>query len=377
MPYETHGFKFHCKYCLQICSLENWKPTKEGYFVLDHVPTFIETLRIVNLKIPSINAKFLSEIRPPLQGLIVESSNAVKALHVSANSTVEGIKISNSPINCLQFENNTALQKLTIDYSDLNVIAPSLASLSNLKILRLAFAAIELLDLRIFYGMNTLIELNFSSNNIKQLFSSAAASNTTGKRELKNFRLSDNKLAMIDLDLFEPFHMLAMIDISWNKVESISGTLSNPQLQWLCLSQNRITSLSFCTWQGNENSFVLSASYNRLTRVPSCLTKFPNTVEIRLSHNNILHVDMKDFDGLANLREIDLAGNRMLSLAFWEDVLFPKLRTLFLYENCMCRLNGSEHIVERMPRLQILFNQLDEPCTDMCLEGEKVDNKQL
>ncbi|XP_053663951.1 toll-like receptor 7 [Anopheles marshallii] len=349
---EVQTYQLTCRYFPPMCILKDWNPAVQGFRVLNSVPTGTRSLSISNLLSFTIDEEFMLALGRSFHDITVEQSNYLQSVIIPHNSSIEKICIEASQLSSLYFEENDALQSLTIIGSILNGVPLSVKNLTNLHEFIIRGANILKIDLSLFYSMQLLRELKLDSNGFNCLTIPFFPSISSGVRTLT---LQRNDFATVHFDLFAPFRMLELLDVSWNKLTAITGCFSNTLLKTLKLNRNYLTSVTFCGWKQLSNFRWLMVSNNQLQHVPSCLTTFPNMTSITLDNNSIRHVEMRDFVGLNKLENVDLGENKLLSLTFGNDVVLPKLKRLRLYNSCICEVNTSDINMERMPMLKVHF----------------------
>uniref|UniRef100_A0A182SKA9 Leucine rich immune protein (Coil-less) n=1 Tax=Anopheles maculatus TaxID=74869 RepID=A0A182SKA9_9DIPT len=349
---QPYAFRLQCRLSPQLCVVEDWNPKEEGFFVLNHLPDAQFTLRMSNLLISTIGTKFLTEVDRAVPSIIVEKSSSVKRLIVPSNCSIQFIHLHDTELNRMYFEANRALTKLIVKKCPLKEIPPSINNLTSLKELHMSETPITTIDFNYLQGRDLLNILVVEQNIVNYL---TGMTESTNKSCLNIIKLRKSHLQTINLDLFQPFQTLELFDISSNMLQSLTGTLSNPELKYLSVSENLLLAFDCCSWNPIRTLVSLSIGRNRLKEVPRCLITFANVKSIDFSYNVISHIDMQDFDGLNHLEELDLGGNKLLTFEFRQELMLPNLIRLRLHESCICRLNDSEAVLERMPNLIVQF----------------------
>lgn len=133
-----------------------------------------------------------------------------------------------------------------------------------------------------------------------------------GLKNLSELLLEDNQLYEIPAGLPDSLRELSLIQ---NKITSLrkshtSGLhyLESLYLGWNCYFVcNKSLNIENGTFKELTNLQVLSLSFNNLGRVPSTLPA--SLTKLYLSNTKIRNVNRDDFQGLENLRLLDLSGN--------------------------------------------------------------------
>jgi Leucine-rich repeat (LRR) protein len=153
-----------------------------------------------------------------------------------------------------------------------------------------------------------------------------------------------------------------------------------PDLEWLSLENNSIEHIEPAAFnnlyklerlqlQGNmlydfliEHSClkVLDLSNNKLKSVPSVTTRDQysterniSVVNLNLSNNDIAKADYEDFKGMANIRSLDLAGNKIDMHLEVFSICMPNLMQLQICDWCVFRSSNSSSL-----------QTLEEACAD-------------
>ncbi|KFM81808.1 Leucine-rich repeat and fibronectin type-III domain-containing protein 2, partial [Stegodyphus mimosarum] len=125
-------------------------------------------------------------------------------------------------------------------------------------------------------------------------------------------------------DSFLNLHQLEVLDLGYNKIESITEeTICHlNSLKILNLTHNDLTSIipdsnstnklqEFCAGDLSE----LEASHNKIELITRLdLKKFKNLRILRLAHNNIVHVDGDIFTNYEKIQIIDFSHNKLLNI---------------------------------------------------------------
>ncbi|XP_053687803.1 uncharacterized protein LOC128737230 [Sabethes cyaneus] len=112
-------------------------------------------------------------------------------------------------------------------------------------------------------------------------------------RELKNFsslvdlRLDGNQLEFVEMEIFSNMKKLKKLSLARNRMSKVSAgeLIELPTLGWLSFAHNNLTSMGVKNW-----------AMTHLT-------------ELYLSHNQLVSLDVENFDQFLSLEKLALAGN--------------------------------------------------------------------
>ena len=128
------------------------------------------------------------------------------------------------------------------------------------------------------------LQFKFASVENKDLFDEL--------NELEEVNLMSCGISKLDIDTFIKLKALRVLNLSNNKIDSLSKVFSGlEELEILDLSQNSISNI-------NELAF------NRLGKL-----RFLN-----LNENNISHLEIKTFQGLNELELLDISNNKLTTI---------------------------------------------------------------
>ena len=80
----------------------------------------------------------------------------------------------------------------------------------------------------------------------------------------------------------------------------------------------------------------LSLHYGRInTLLPGAFSTLPKLTILNLSHNNLSHVEAKQWNGLCSLEQLDVNGNKLTHLGYASFSPLSNLKQMYLYNNHM------------------------------------------
>lgn len=282
--------------------------------------------------------------------------SSVKNLYLSNNNLSEMIEFYNfspnltSTIESLILKNNsikkvsshslnylTNLNYLDLSYNQIDDIDADNdlnLNLKTLSTLELSNNKIKSVDFRYFSTdlKNKLDRLNLNSNGLQYLIN---------LNELKNLRylsLASNKLNELYFSPITKLNHLIKLDLSKNLLKEVHrhmlGHMKN--LTKIDFSYNLISLLDGSIFKNFKNLEKLYLQHNLLRKLD--LNWFKSSLMLNvldLSHNQIEVI--KSFENsmihLANLKIIRLSNNKLISLSFDPNRIFPNLRMLYLDHN--------------------------------------------
>ena len=131
--------------------------------------------------------------------------------------------------------------------------------------------------------------------------------------QLEAIRLDGNRLTDIS-SAFHGLNRLRWLNISDNQIEMFDYAMLPRSVQWLDLHQNKIEELGNYFDVADQMSLTtLDVSFNRLTSLSG--KSLPSSAELlSLNDNLITHVEQYTFFLMANLSRVDLFANQLKSL---------------------------------------------------------------
>ena len=180
----------------------------------------------------------------------------------------------------------------------------------------------EVKSFPIFPDSTTLEELDLNDNKIVDLDLSAKGSKgpLPVQDKLRSLLLKNNQLTRIDPILFcACFASLVDLDLSGNQIKALrDGDFAKcSALADLNLSRNVIQTIGsqVFTGGGGKSLRSLDLTENKLESLPNTLAaQLPGLMQLLLSNNQISSIASGAFKGFQRLSEINLAGNRLVSI---------------------------------------------------------------
>ncbi|XP_055382516.1 protein PF3D7_1417600 [Condylostylus longicornis] len=247
---------------------------------------------------------------------------------------IETLILSYNNIHKIDFDTFLVLPNLQyLDLSNNNIHGESVKSLSGIPdLIGLSLAYnYELGDsLQEFVASWSLKELDISGTGLCRIPAALAQS-------VRALKLKDNWLATINCGDLDSYPLLQYLDLSYSNIDDIEDD-----------ALGRLEMLE-----------TLFLDHNNLKRIPISL---PTSLEnLFLQYNQIIEIQPQYFQGLINLKVLDLSGNKLLYLP---GLPLPKLLTLNLQS---AELKGlSQSLVKESPKLRDLYLD-DNPikCSDL------------
>ncbi|KAM4523733.1 leucine-rich repeat-containing G-protein coupled receptor 5-like [Fundulus diaphanus] len=248
-------------------------------------------------------------------------------LHLNNN------RIVSMGTNC--FHGLHSLETLDLNYNSLVEFPRAIRSLSHLK------------------------ELGFHSNNIESIPEHAF----TGNPSLISLFFYDNPIQSVGLSAFQNLPELRTLSLNGaaelTEFPDLTGTKS---LESLTITGARITSLPSYMCEQLPNLQLLDLSYNKIQTLPS-FSGCESLQKMDLHHNEIEELRENTFTGLMNLRSLDLSWNRLASVKPNSFFALTALSKLDLSSNQLSslplaglqslthiRLVGNDQLMELIPR---------------------------
>lgn len=175
-------------------------------------------------------------------------------------------------------------------------------------------------NLNFIENLHKLAILNLSNNEISTLTESSIKSNS-----LKELRFAGNRLDILwkkgdgrYLSLFEQFTNLSLLDISNNRIITMTDEVLNKlpkNLSELYLNHNVLTFFDWKTLGRFKKLKVLDLSYNKLTMIIAHLSNYTNSLQtLIISHNSIQTLAEGFLFKAMSLTHLDLSFNLIQSI---------------------------------------------------------------
>lgn len=186
-------------------------------------------------------------------------------------------------------------------------------------------------------------------------------------RLVKKIMLEANKIAKIT-NRIKDWELLEHLNLSWNRIRKLQESIfsSNRKLITLDLEGNRLTQVTKMHFHGLLNLSYLNLGKNCIKNVKDfqnsklgCNQVFPNLKYLDLSWNKISFISYMNFNGMCELRTINLRKNYVQDMndgAFWG---VTKLNTLLLDDNLLTSVRkGWQFIVTNSERSPLEYLSL-------------------
>ncbi|XP_044591646.1 chaoptin isoform X2 [Cotesia glomerata] len=282
------------------------------------------------------------------------------------------------------------LEMLELSFAFSTDIYPksALSPLTNLQWLVLDNNNFHLLEPDVLYPFNQLRYINLESNRLHYLPDNLFLPQVHG--ELRDIKMGYNYLEELPANPFKNLTELRTIDLTGNRLSYLSsGTVEDcGKLVTVSLAYNRITTmekaafrrlsaLRFLNLEFNGlttldldaivecggSVFSLNVSFNSISVINSEF-RLINLTEIDLGFNNITTLPSDTFDGLPNLRTLDLRGNFLTTLHPGTFAL-EHLETLNLQDNRLSTLRKQTfHGTSFLQELDLSRNSLSQLSTE-------------
>eukprot|EP00210_Caulerpa_lentillifera_P005853 g5597.t1 len=169
--------------------------------------------------------------------------------------------------------------------------------------------------------------LNINNSGVRDLSSILSCSNLT------NLRLKGNSLTEVS-SLGNLLPRLKSLSLARNRIELL-GEWKLPVLHFLDLSWNQIQSLSGTIWQCTRLE-KLDVSHNELTRLDD-ITYLSQLMRLDISHNQVR--GLQDLCSCSTLTWLDLSNNGLQGT--FPNLFLPCLVTLYLNDNAITNMSSS------------------------------------
>jgi Leucine-rich repeat (LRR) protein len=177
--------------------------------------------------------------------------------------------------------------------------------------------------------------------------------------------LSENALTSIQAGTFCNMQSLNQIDLSWNHLMMIEvGAVDNvPRLVGIDLSHNALSYLP--SDLSNYNSHVdyeyrgnIDVSFNSLVSIPT-FTDFPNLAFVELNNNQLTSLQVGSFSYLSSLVNLDISNNLLTALRAGVFNIVPALGVLNVMNNRLTWIDAAAFVgLTSLTELSIAYNLL-------------------
>lgn len=247
-----------------------------------------------------------------------------------------GVKIKNGTVIELRLNGNL-----------LEGTLPSLASLTNLKVLDLSSNRLQG-SISSLSTIGSLEYLDLSSNT----FTGEITAEFTGNANLKELSLGDNAFTIRNLSSFLDYNrQLLRLDLSNFQISDLPNTLQNlSKLEELKLSYNSIQT-GFANIAQLSTLKKLHVANNQLVAIPKEINNLSSLVELDLSSNKIENSSIPALTNLQNLEWLSLENNQLATIPP-EILVLKNLVHLNLGRN---RISGNLSPITQLKNLQQIW----------------------
>ncbi|GMR36734.1 hypothetical protein PMAYCL1PPCAC_06929 [Pristionchus mayeri] len=243
------------------------------------------------------------------------SYNEIDAVSPHIFSTVSSVKelnLSHNRVTSLgrgTFENiGKALKTLNLGWNEMHTVPEALADLRVLQVLRLDGNKLSKLDV---------------------------APLTALKDSLEELSLSYNHLSSLPSLLLQSMTSLKVLDLSKNRIDSVSASWRIGNLEKLYLAANRLSSLSSPPFFAHSPSLsLLDLSSNLIHSLsPSAFSTLLSIDTLFLQHNQLKMIPREALIAQTSLHTLILDSNLIETLPTQSTAPWPRLSRLFLSSN--------------------------------------------
>ena len=205
------------------------------------------------------------------------------------------------------------------------------------------------------HSMKMLTYLSFNTNNLTTLPQDVFKYFIN----LENLLLNNNNLIALDENIFQSLIKLTKLDIQNNALTSLPSFEGLKNLQYLFIGQNKLSINAFMT-QNLSNLYYFSMQYCDLTQVPKGFLRPLQALNaLHLLSNRLETLDAESFVGLRSLWFLNLESNvlKVLSDNLFRDL--ENLRVLYLSYNKLSFLSDKLFLEQKyLESLQLTHNTL-------------------
>ncbi|XP_035777332.1 carboxypeptidase N subunit 2-like [Anopheles albimanus] len=247
----------------------------------------------------------------PRAKLTIKESPDVRRLHVSRNSKLTELSMDRTRVSSIKSELNKNLRSLAIIDSLMKSISPSIVNVIHLEILIIDDGLLRELDLGVFCGLHRLNVLSLRTNKIKYIV--FRAKSALCRLAMYQVNLANNFIKVLNLELFNRCDSLYNLELYTNEIELVTGRFVNDVIKHINLCFNRIKQMNLCQWE-TPLLVELNLNANLLSAMPTCIDKIKSLETIRMSYNNLTHLDSSWLEPLENLKFFGLGQNNLAAV---------------------------------------------------------------
>jgi Leucine-rich repeat (LRR) protein len=216
-----------------------------------------------------------------------------------------------------------------------------LIHLTDVRILRLSYNEINILEKDSFVSLTELEELNIYNCGLETIELGAF----NGLTELTELSIWNNEISEISPGTFENLNSLEYLNLMNNRLEHVDRAVFSGlvKLKRVTLSGNQLQYLHEDTFLGLPNLHQLHLEENWALQIPidRNFIKSHSLSHLDISDCNISSLSVETFANVSALKWLDLSYNNLRTVDINILIALPKLSTLYLFGNplqCDCQL---------------------------------------
>ncbi|BDR55288.1 hypothetical protein KIMH_13990 [Bombiscardovia apis] len=281
---------------------------------------------------------------PSLTGLRAQN-NQITNLGSFDNPNIEHLYLKNNKItsvSSVNWSNLTKLQNIDLDNNQITDIS-TITGLPSLT--RIDANVNQITNVGNFNNPNITI-LNLCQNKI----SSIASISWTNLTKLQSLGLNNNQIT--DISTITGLPSLTHLNVDANQITN-TGALNNPNLTYIILSHNKISSIADISWTNLTKLQTLSLYNNQITDI-STITGLPDLSTLSANSNQITTVGALDNPSLQGLQ---LQRNKISSIASINWSNLTKLQSLDISNNQITDISPITGL-PNLSRIEAYRNQI-------------------
>ncbi|XP_038055084.1 peroxidasin homolog, partial [Patiria miniata] len=263
------------------------------------------------------------------------------------------------------------LEQLYLYNNNITVIEDgAFRGLTRLKSLGLESNNISILTHRTFEGMPNLEELSLQNNRLSSL--------TTGvfsqAPRLRELNLASNDIGEFPTDISRDLMNVEILDLSYNSASLLLTPVFGQMVALQHLILNNLSAVNNASvvdsipvpdsaFDGLSNLRKLELNGNRLSKIPAAVKTLLNLISIKLQSNFIQSIDADDFHQPSLLEWLELDNNSLVEIRTSTLAGFPHLTDLYLnYNNLTTIVDGAMNHVNPNVTLELFGNPIRCDC---------------
>uniref|UniRef100_A0A9I3FGW1 Leucine rich immune protein (Coil-less) n=1 Tax=Anopheles epiroticus TaxID=199890 RepID=A0A9I3FGW1_9DIPT len=333
-----------------MCNVYDMK-SKGDFFMNGYIPCHVTEATYQNVLFNKLDHAFFHALPRHVKHVHITRSPTLRSISIPREITFSEFSITATAINRIEIDERNVIKEFTVDESKFITIPNAISHLQEAEKIGVTNSPITVLDMASFCYLSKVQVLNLFGNRIRHIVNSASK-NCSVYNSLQYFHISNNLLKNINMEVFNAFSKLELIEFKQNRLRLIQGSFRSMAPLKLYLLKNKLKAIDFCRWNVPHMVF-LELDSNELTAIPDCLENISSLTSLYLAGNQIESVSIESFAALSNLNMINLSVNKITTFEL-HSVRYPRsLRWLYVSNNNITAIDLS---LVPVPSLEVFVN---------------------